>query len=41
MKWKAISKTKDIGGWGLTNIHQFGKALTVMDFWRLITNDGL
>jgi hypothetical protein len=41
MKWKAISKTKDLGGWRLTNIHQFEKALAVMDFWRLITNDGL
>jgi len=40
-KWKAIENPKDMGGWELTNIHQFGKAPTAKGLWRLVTDVGL
>jgi hypothetical protein len=41
VKWQAITKPNEMGGWGLKNIYYFGKSLVVKSVWRLIFKDGL
>ena len=35
VKWTRIEKPNIFGGWGLKNIHHFGRALATMSLWRL------
>jgi hypothetical protein len=35
-KWLDISKSKDMGGWGLKHIHLFGKSLVAKSLWKFI-----
>jgi hypothetical protein len=41
VKWHCIAKPKSLGGWGLKNIHHFGKALTTKSLRRVINYTGL
>jgi hypothetical protein len=41
LKWIVIANPKDLGGWGIKNIHHFGKALVAKGLWWIISNKGL
>ena len=38
VKWKTLSKPKNLGGWGIKNLELFSKALAAKSLWRLIKN---
>ena len=40
-KWQNIAKPKVEGGWGLNNIHHFGKSLDAKILWIFITKNRL
>jgi hypothetical protein len=37
VEWKEVAQPKYEGGWGMKNIHLFGKALTPKRLWRVTT----
>lgn len=41
VKWKTLVTPKSLGGWGLNNLHLFGRALADKSAWRLISSVGL
>jgi hypothetical protein len=40
-KWENISKPKSFGGWGVRNIHLFGRALAANTLWHCLMKDGI
>jgi hypothetical protein len=38
---QSIARPKDMGGWGLKNIHLFGISLATKSLWNLITKESL
>eukprot|EP01018_Ginkgo_biloba_P023075 Gb_32325 [translate_table: standard] len=41
VKWQVVAAPKASGGWGIKNLHLFGKALAAKFVWRLISSEGL
>lgn len=41
VKWQSLSKHKEVGRWGLENIHYFGQGLVAKRLWKIISNKGL
>jgi hypothetical protein len=41
VRWKRIAVPKDLGGWGLKNIHVFSKALAAKGGWHLLSTKSL
>jgi hypothetical protein len=39
--WEHLAKPKQLGGWGIQNIHLFNKALAANSLWRVLTKDGV
>jgi hypothetical protein len=40
-KWSSIASPKELGGWGIKEIHLFAQALAGRNIWRLTTGDSL
>jgi len=40
-KWQSLAWPKEVGEWGLKNIHFFGKAPTMKSLWKLISKERL
>jgi hypothetical protein len=36
VKWRKFATPKELGGWGLKNIHFFAQALAARSLWSLI-----
>jgi len=41
VKWTKVANLKEVGGWGLKNIHLFNLALAAKSLRRLVYNEGL
>lgn len=41
VSWKNLVVPKLLGGWGLKDIHLFGKSLVVKSPWNMITRESL
>eukprot|EP01018_Ginkgo_biloba_P004985 Gb_28741 [translate_table: standard] len=39
VKWQTMATPKSLGGWGLKNIHLFGRASAAKSVWRLISSE--
>jgi hypothetical protein len=41
VSWKKIDVPKEMGGWGIKNIHCFAKSLAAKCVWRSLEGKGL